>query len=211
MSYHVKAGRDVLERWSAAAFVAAGVLYLATSALFGSETITDLSHPAWVTGVLGLAALFASFIGLAGLYPQLAARVPRLARAGLLTVAVAGLGSVAFPLCLLAKTSGTVLQPLPIIMFLITIAGTMGGFLLFGIASLRTRVPSRTVGLLIVATATTFVVLFAADMVYGGSPEWVDFVMSGIQAVLLLTVGYVLPTSLIPIGSAESQTTAMSG
>lgn len=117
---------------------------------------------------------------------------------------------MAFPLCQFAKTWGIDLQALPIVVFLIAIGGTIAGFLLFGIASLQPHVPSRTGGLLILATATTFIVLFAADMIYGGSPVWVDFVLNGIQALLLLTMGYAMPASIIPLESKKSKPATIS-
>lgn len=211
MAYVDNARWESLERWSATAFIVAGALFLITSILFGSETITDISHPWWLTGLFGLSGLLASFTGLAGVYPQLTDRAPRVARAGVTTMVIAGIALVAFPLCQIGKTWGLDLQPLPIVVFLLAILGTIGGFLLFGIASLRTRVPSRAVGGLLLATATSFIVVFIVDMVYRGSPVWADSVMNGGQALLLLTTGYVMPTNTIPIESTESTRTTLSG
>lgn len=200
-----------IERWSPTAFIAAGILFLGTAALFGLVTFTDVSHPVWLTALFGLAGLVASFVGLLGLYPGLVDRVPRLARAGLVTVAIAGIALVAFPLCLLAKTSGIVLPTLPTVFFVIAMIATILGFLLFGVASLRTCVPSRTVGFLMLATVATFIVLFVADLMYGGSPRWLDFAVSGVQAVLLLTIGYALPTGPIPTEREDPQIDIISG
>lgn len=211
MAYRDKIPWKLLERWSAAAFIAAGVLFLVTSALFGSATLTDISHPGWVTGLFGLSGLIASFIGLVGLYPQLVDRAPRIARAGVMTLVIAGIALVVFPLCQFAKTWGIDLQSLPIVVFLIAVIATISGFLLFGIASLRTRVPSRKVGFLIIGTSITFIVLLVLDMIYGGSPVWVDFIMSMIQSFLLLTLGYAMPTNTIPFESKESEIAAISG
>lgn len=211
MPYRDKIRWKLLERWSAAAFIAAGVLFLVTSALFGSEMLTDISHPGWVTGLFGLSGLIASFTGLAGLYPQLADRAPRIARVGVMTLAIAGIALVAFPLCQFAKTWGVDLQSLPIAVFLIAVIATISGFLLFGIVSLRTRVPSRMVGLLIIGTSITFIVLFVVDMIYGGSPVWADFIINLLQTLLLLTLGYVMPINIIPFESKDSEIAAISG
>ena len=211
MSYRDKARWGVLERWSATAFAAAGVLSLATAALFGVETLMNSSYPGWVTGIFGLSALIASFIGLGGLYPRLVEQVPRLARTGITTIVIAGIALIAFPLCLFAKTSGVDLHSLPIIVFIIAMVSIIGGFSLFGIATLRAQVPSRTVGLLILATVVTYMILFVGDMVFNGSPGWLNFAMSGIQALFLLAIGYILPSSILPSESNESQIATISG
>lgn len=211
MSYLGRVPWDRLEQWRAMTFIIAGLLFLTTSALTGLETFTAATHPTWLTVLFGLSGLVASFVGLAGFYPRLADRKPRLARAGIVTLAMAGVALIAFPLCQMAKTSGVNLPIPPMVMYLIAMIGTMLGFLLFGAASLHTRIPSRSVGLLMMGTVTTFIVLFAADLLYAGSPAWLDFAVNGLQAILLLTIGFVLPTSSIPTEYGEPQTDIMSG
>lgn len=151
------------------------------------------------------------FLGLAGLFPVLSEGAPRLARAGLATVAIAGAALVAFPVCLYAKTSGVALPVPPVAGFLLAGVATTVGVLLFGVASLHTGSPSGAVGVLLVATGATFVVLFGADLLYGGAPAWVDVAVTGVQAVLLLAVGYALPSATTRAGDAVEQVDVPSG
>lgn len=184
-----------VERWSGTAFAVAGGASLGTAALFGIETYTAATYPGWLTGLTGLAGLLAAFVGLAGLYPALADAVPRLARTGLGAAVLAGAGLVVFPLCALAKSAALPVPFPPILAFVAAMVAILLAFLTFGIAGLWSGALPRTVGVLLLATMATFVVLFAADMAYGGSPEWVDFGVGSVQALLLLRVGQLLPTT----------------
>lgn len=211
MSTSTTARWEVLETWSGRAFVAAGVLLLSTAVLFGFETFTGVALPAWSMGLSGVAGLLAGFVGLAGLYPGLADRTPRLAHAGLGSVTVGTIAIVVFPLCQLAKTSGIGLPAPPFILLLVFMAATVLGFLLFGVACLRTGVYSSAVGVLILAIASSFLVVFAGDLALGGSPAWLNFATNGVQAVLLMAIGYVLPSEPLPGEREETQVEAVSG
>lgn len=211
MSHFVTPRWERLERWSPTAFVAAGVLFLGTAALSGLDTFTNVSPSAWLAALLAFTGLVASFVGLLGLYPGLVNRVPRLARAGLVTTAIAGVALTVLPACQLAKTTGIEPPAPPVVLFVIAMVAIILAFLLFGVASFRTGVPSRMVGLLMLAIVSTFVGLFVADLAYGGSPAWVDFAVNGVQAVLLLTVGRVLPTHPSPTEREEGQIEVVTG
>lgn len=198
-----------IERWNQTAFFAAGVLFLGTAAISGLEAFAAVSSPLWLAALLGLSGLGAGLFGLFGLYPGLANQAPRLARAGSVTVAIAGIAFVAFPLCLSAKTAGIAIPAPPIVFFVIAMSAIILGFLLFGVATLRTQVHSREVGFLLLAIVATFIVLFLADLIYGGSPRWLDFAVNGVQSGLLLTIGYALPAD--PTSREEPQIDIISG
>lgn len=201
----------ILERWTKRAFVTAGVLLLGTAVLFGLTSFTGVDLPAWWTGLSGVVALLAAFAGLAALYPGLADRSPRLARAALGSVTVGAIAIVAFPLCQLAETSGIGLPAPPVVLLLVFMGATVLGFLLFGVACLRTGVYSNAVGVLLVAIVSSFLVLFAGDLAFGGSPAWLNFAANGVQAVFLLAIGRVLPTYPHPGEREETQVEAVSG
>lgn len=199
-----------VERWSDTAFRVAGVASLGTAVLFGVEVVTAASIAGWVTGVVGMASLLAAFAGLVGLYPGLAVGTPRLARAGLAAVALAGVGLVVFPLCALAKSASLPVPVPPLLAFVAAMLALILGVLVFGVASLRSDAHPRSVGLLLLGLVGTFVALFAADLAYGGSPAWVDAGMGAVQAVLLVRIGQVLPAT-VPSERAAGRLDAASG
>lgn len=186
-----------LERWSATAFFTAGVLWLLDTVLLGIELfagVSILGTPGAVNPVLYVSGVVAAIVGLLGLYPSLGRRTPRLARVSAGLVAVAGIGI--FVLLAWFVTVTLLNQPdPPFILLLLAILLVVLGFILFGIASLRTSIPSRTVGLLILGIPTALFVLVLAYVVSGGDPpEWTSPVIGIVMSALLLAIGYRLGT-----------------
>lgn len=79
--------------------------------------------------------------------------------------------------------------------------------LFYGVASIRTGSPSRTVGLLLLVPVVAFlgqaVLLLTkilADSVLAGA----QLILAGIMAVALLAVGYLLRSEGVPTDRAES-------
>lgn len=186
---------ETLERWSATAFLVAGGVMVVFWALVALEVFADVSSP---QALLAMPALVATTVGLLGLYPELADRAPRLSRAGVGLLAVATVGLVVIFVWVLV---GRVLPAAGVEMSSqppgVVIASTVGAYvltvLLFGVASLRTAVPSRTVGLLLLALVGAFTIPLVAGVVWGSYPgEWMAVVVSGLQAGAIVAIGYTL-------------------
>lgn len=212
MVYHGRAPWRLLERKSAMAFVAAGASLLGLAALYGVQALFGTSVTGWPAFLFGSFGLLAAFVGLAGLYPGLAGRVPILGRVGIGIIIMAGISLLLFPLCALVQDSGVSLPVPPITLFVVAMLAIILAFLLFGVASLRSGVPSRTVGWLMLTFGSMFIVLFVSDLVTGGNtPPVVNFGVSGVQAALLLTTGYILPTDPYSVDSQAYQPDVTSG
>lgn len=186
---------ESLERWSAAAFLAAGAL-LAGFAARNAVIAFGGGFPPQTTQALYLVfvvpAELAAYVGLLGLYPRLADRVPRNAGLGALlavigTVAVLGFGASAT-----ADLFAAMSRPSPVsqVLFLVTLLSTVLGFVVLSVASLRARI-SRRVGLLLLVPPATYVVMLAG-MVVGYAPEWSTFALSATQAGAHLALGVAL-------------------
>lgn len=166
--------------------------------LVALEVFMEIASP---QALLAMPALVATFIGLLGLYPNLTDNSPRLARAGLGILTVAGVGLIVIFAWVLV---GNILQmvagmEVPTKPPGIVIAATVGGYvmtvLLFGIASLRNADPSRTVGYLLLGLVGAFTIPVIAGVIWGGYPgEWMAVVVSGLQAAVIIAIGYSLRT-----------------
>lgn len=93
----------------------------------------------------------------------------------------------------------------PTAVILLTVLIAILGYVLFGIASVRQAVPSRTVGLLVLVPPGTLALMVISGIIYSGHPPgWTSFVFSGMQAVAHLSIGYLLWTARVPADSVES-------
>lgn len=186
-----------LERWSATAFLAAGAFFVGFVVrngfiAFGDGFSEQLTAALYLVFIVP--AELAAYVGLLGLYPRLADRVPRLAGAGAVLVGIAGVAILGFAggvgSALLA--SGPPEPPaISQLLYLVTILTTVLGFGLFGVASLRARVPSRRLGYVILVPPATYVVMMTGTIA-GYTPAWSTFALSATQAVAHLAIGTAL-------------------
>lgn len=107
------------------------------------------------------AGWIAGLVGLLGLYPGLADRNRWLVRGGGVFTVVGLVGYLLMTTGVLAIFAGVPesdLKPLEPVFLPLMLAGSVLTFPLFGVAILRTDVHSRTIGLLLLAQTTVFVV-----------------------------------------------------
>lgn len=188
---------------SDSAFVLAGALVLLSLVVpVGLEVFTEM---AWAAGIvlIGLAVLSVS-IGLAGLYPQVTNRAPRLALAGVGAAVVAGIAALGLIALVGVALVGEVASGLslsePMSVFTALIlsmtSGFAVGFLLFGIASWKSGTPSRTVaGLLIVGGVALLapVGVELSGLVFDTeTPVWLLLSVLGLIALDILAIGHTL-------------------
>lgn len=192
-----KVSRDSLEKWSAWVFLVAGVLMLVPSARSAIELVTAISFSGTITGLFGFAGIVLSYIGLIGLSPQLIDETPRLAQTGLVLmglpaiVIVVLIGWVIGTLIVPAIPSMESTLPAPAMVFRSVFLLFALGTTSFGVASLRSRVPSRTVGVLLLILAANWFVILVAMLVFSGTfPPWVSFITWVGGAGPLVAIGY---------------------
>ncbi|WP_435064796.1 hypothetical protein [Halobaculum sp. EA56] len=142
-----------LEERSATAFLIAAAMFLVDAALVGGVIVAAGDRLMLLGQAFVAAGWVAGFVGLLGLYPELADRSRRLARTGLVFVAV---GLVVFVVMGVASLvyftgilSGDLSALVPVLLPGVVI-GSVLGFLTFGAASLRSGAHSRGVGVLLV-------------------------------------------------------------
>lgn len=196
---------ESLEQRSASAFMLTGVLILVSLIVpIGLEARTDWS---WVSGLalIGLAVVTVS-VGLLGLYPQVNDRTPRLALAGAGAATVAGAAALGL-IALVGVALGseivdgfTVSEPMRVFALLgLSMAGGFSlGLLLFGVATWQTEIPSRTVGILLIAGGVALlapVVVEFLGLAFGvNTPLWLLFPVIGGVALDTVVIGYSLRT-----------------
>lgn len=195
-------------------FLVAGGLLAVFAALLGYEALANTAAPEDVFGPPGF--LFA-MVGLLGLYPTLADRTPRLARAGAVVAAVSAVGWFAITVLAIGEVAGVIpaleaVGPLgPVV--IVAAGGTMVlAYLVFGAASLRTGVYARTVGLLVLAPPVIFGVMLLQAVLFAqfgqfseSTMAWSAVAIGGGQALVHLGIGYRLQIEGGPTDHGESR------
>lgn len=185
------AGR--IERWTDWLFLIAGVLLIPFAISFVLIGIYGVDVP---ENLFAGAGFTLAFLGLLGLYPRLADHVPWLARIG---AVFALLGLIGFVAVFLTNLIGLVGISIPdgwsAALNIPTLPGLIFGFLLFGVAALRSAEFPRTIGILLLAPSLIFILNLGRIMALGG-PESVNVeggaIFAAGQALTLLALGYTL-------------------
>lgn len=178
-----------LGKWSWLAFLIAGVL-VAIAAIAMALVVTTNMTQGMITGLPTMVGILISYIGMLGLYPTLAAHRRRAALAGVILL-LFPVGGIGFWLghALLIGQEPSYANLLVGVVF----GGFVVGIALYGITSYRARVPSRGVGLALLAFLVPWVILLGSGVVYGGAaPVWIDFLSTSMMGVVLLALGYLV-------------------
>ena len=196
---------DTLERWSGNVFLAAGILVLIGTVVVGLQLLAGneelLKDPFELAPFLGFVV---SYFGLLGLYPRLADRMPRLARVSVFLLLVPVVVMLLFVLSIVGGFDIPSIGPLSLVAFLMFALGIA----LFGVGSYQTEVPSRGVGLALLALATAWFVMLGAGLLNGFPiSQAVNFVTIAIMTGALLAIGFRLRTETEPTGYTESAST----
>lgn len=201
-----------LEQWRATAFLVAGIWLLFFVAYNGLQAFTSVGNSGFINALLTVPGLIAGYLGLFGFYPQLADRVRRQTIAGAIVVVIAAICALGMLLAYIITAihpgfqlgANGPLEVLAFLLWLLMIFTTTLGFILFSIAILRTGVPSRTVGLALIGPPIVFILNIGTALLLGPpSPDWVVFIISGMQAGAHLAIGVVLRTETVPTDRAE--------
>lgn len=202
--------RESLEQWSSTAFLVAGGLFLGYAAIKGASMFAGVTPPSAFSVSHGLVALLVTVFGLFRLYPRLSDNTPRLSLAGVVVTVMSGIITVVLLLWLVVTTLQ--IEGYPTIpadapawtaaALLLSFLLLAGGFLLFGLASLRTTVFSRMVALLLLVPAAGWIGLMVAHMLFP-SGDYLGLLAYTPISVALLAIGYLLHTGGIPADRPE--------
>jgi hypothetical protein len=180
-----------LERSSPTLFLLGGGLIIGHAAVNGIEAFSEMAAP---TDVFGPAGYLLAVVGLWGLYPVLVDRAPKLARVAGAVAAVSLTGWVVITISTLGEVAGVLSSGsefLPGAFFLTHITSVMLTYVLFGAASLRAGVRSRTVGILLLMPPLLIAGMLAGATVFGNSAVG-SFVIGSAQAIVHLSIGATL-------------------
>lgn len=190
-------------------FVAAGLMAI-VAGLFAAEVFMDRGVDTLLS-IIGPAGFGVALLGLLGLYPTLVDRTPRLARAGAIALGIGVVGALILVVGGTGELVGLYLEAPSWVdaANLLLLVGVILGFSAFGVGVLRTGTHSRTVGLLMLWPPIVFggIVIIVGTFILGGTfPHWVHVGHSGSEALVYLSIGYLIRNGKLPTDSAESTT-----
>lgn len=181
---------DPLEELGPALWLGSGALGLVYASLYGTEAFLG-TYPA-IREFLGPVMNILAFTALLGLYPVFADRRPWLARTGGVCAVLAIAGSV----LAILSTAGLVSEGAAWVaasLFVSIVFGMTIAFLALGVASLRSAVYSRTVGVLLLVPVVVMGLNIGIVIAGYASPEG-RLLVSGLWAVTYLGIGVTLRT-----------------
>lgn len=199
---------ESLETGSARAFFAGGVTFVFAAVLNVVTVVTGAERLSLMVGEAFIAAgWFGGLVGLLGLYPVLRDRSRWLTRAGAVFAVVGAVTMVVLAVAsLVAFVQGGGVGDLPvpfIFLFPGLVIGSLLAFVSFSVASLRSDVPSRNVGVLLLVPALVFSTNFFILPIIvgtGPAPPEIIFAVTSILALVMLAIGYLLRTGDVPTG-----------
>jgi hypothetical protein len=177
--------------------------------LIAVDTVETVSVPELAISVFVLPSLLVLLlVGLPGFYPFVADGSPRLALGGVafatiggVIIAVTAVGKLA--LDLMGIIGFTEEGPL-VVGFFITMFSFFLSVLLYGVASVRSREPSRIVGLLLLVIIVEPAVVLLNDVFGIDLGIVVAFLSLAIAGMTFLAIGYLLRTDSTPNRQVEA-------
>lgn len=192
-------------------FLAAGTSFLVVAAINGLDVFTPIETQEGlllsIEGATGFGGAVLFFVAVMALYPRLAGVAPRLARGGLVLALGPGIFFVGlFTVCsVLAPLLGFPSLKAVVPSFGLITATVLVSFAIavtiFGVACLRTAVPSRTVGGLLLVVALSWFGIVGAIVVFRyHTPVWVTFLETTLMAGSVGAIGLTLRSAVEPTG-----------
>ena len=202
---------ELLEKWGTGAFFTGAIMFVVAAALTVVSMTTGAERLSLMVGEAFIAAGWVGgLIGLLGVYAAVADQSSWSARAGAVFTVIGAVTFVVLAVAsLVAYVNGGGVGDLPvpfIYLFPGIIIGSLLAFLSFSVASLRSDVHSRTVGILLLVPPITFVTNFfiiPAIVGTGPNPPEVILIVQIVLALAMLAIGYVLPTGDRPTDGVE--------
>lgn len=195
------------EEWRSTAFLTSGGVTVVAIALKQLEYAAVLTPPEWVNDLFGYLPIAVALVGVIGLYPRLREAAPRLSRAGLALAGVGLLGSVgSFVGERIGEFVGVggEVPPGPVVILpLLALLFSPFAHLLFGVASWRTRIPSRPIALSLLALFGSWLSL-VAGIVTGMRLFFT--LEAAVFAMAALSTGYLLRLEGVPADRTDSRT-----
>lgn len=185
---------QALERWSSTAFLLGGLLMVIDVGFVAANVTTGAERYLIQGQAFVGAAWTAALLGLLGLYPGLSDRSRWLSRVGAACAAIGVVTFTVMTVAVLGYTAGLLevdFDAIGVLFIPGVLIGSVLGFVLFGVASLRTGVRSRTVSLLLFLPAAFVLANFLRFVVGMTSSTGTLVIVIG-DALAMLALGFVL-------------------
>lgn len=186
---------ESLERWRSTAFLVGGVIFLVDTAVVAARLVQGTDPQALGQAFVG-AAWTAAFIGLLGMYPSLADRSRWLTRIGAVFSVIGAVVMAAMAVTSFAYFAGVLGGALgDVVMYFLpgVFLGIVLGFGSFGVATLRTDVYPRSVGVLFLLLPLTFLFNLGTG-ISGYNPTAKVLGVVVVLTLTMLAIGYLLRT-----------------
>jgi len=193
---------ESLEQWSSELFLIAAGLLLVHAAIHVIIAFTSMTYPFHHEVPFGFVGMMLGLVALLGLYPQLATRNPKLARAGAGLAVLGTVGWFVIGVSSLSEDLGMTPPEWLVAFVPLLILGVVFGYLAFSVAGLRTEVLSRTTVVAVSTPALVMVFNIALGITLPDLSEGAVIVASGF-ALAHLAIGLALRLEDFPAGPAE--------
>jgi hypothetical protein len=196
------AALTALEQWSSTLFLVAGGLMVVHTGVHVLIAFTNTNYPLHHEMPFGVVGHLLAFVALLGLYPKLVTRSPKLTRAGAGLAVLGTVGWFVIGTMTLSENLGVTLPALLGIFAPLTILSVVLGYLVFGVAGLRTDVVTRTTALAILTPVIVMIYNMAVALTTGGTQEG-QIIVAGGFALTHLAIGAALRSEAFPTSDAE--------
>jgi hypothetical protein len=197
-----KGSWNILEQWSSTLFLIAGGLMVVHTGVHALIAFTNTNYPLHHELPFGVVGHILAFVALLGLYPQLVARGPKLARVGAGLAVLGTVGWFVIGAQTLSETLGVGLPAWLGVFAILTIVAVILGYLAFGVAGLRTGIVTRTTAVLLLTPVLVMVYNMTVALTTGGTEEG-QIIVAGGFALAHLAIGAALRSDEFPTGGAE--------
>lgn len=208
-----------LESRSSTVFLVAGVWFVGYSGIKTTRLITDIAVPDVLSVAVGNLGLLVLVFCLLSVYPRVKGAAPRLSRAGIGTALLSGVCSTILFVALINitltvegypaipedTTQGLLPPVVGVALLFASLLTLLLGFLLIGVASLRTDIVSRATGALLLVPAVMWTALFVMHAT-GVDGTVIGIVVYVPIAAALLTLGYRFRGISVPVDWEQRET-----
>lgn len=206
-----------LESRTPTVFLVAGAWFVGYAGLKAANIMTDIAVPDVVSVTVGHLGLLVPVLGLLGLYPQVSSAAPWLARTGVVTSVLSGVCSIillitvihltltmeGYPAIPEDTTQGFLPPFVGVVLLLVSLLAILLGFLLFGVASLRTDAVSESIAYLLLVPSIMWTMLFVMHAM-GVDGTLIGVIVYSPIGASVLTIGYRLRAENASTGRVTS-------
>jgi len=206
-----------LESRTPTVFLVAGAVFVGYAGLKVTRLVTEIAVPDVVSVTVGHLGLLGVALGLLGLYPTVRGSTPRLSRAGIVMSVLSGGCSIVllvavthltltvsgYPAIPEDTTQGFLPPSVGVVLLFVSLLTILLGFLLFGVASLRTRAVSESIAYLLLVPGIMWAMLFVMHAT-GVDGTLIGAIVYSPIGASILTIGYRLRAENAATGRVKS-------